>query len=68
MAREQESKRMLVEERVLIQDLQLPGVMVNAGTELTTFEKDNGQYVVIHFTGWWDVDKEYFEVRPDGIK
>ena len=66
MAREQEGNRMLVEERILIHDLPLPDVVVKAGTKLTTFEKETGQFVVVHFTGWYDVDRVYFE-ENDGI-
>jgi len=65
MAREQKGNRMLVEERVLVHDLQLPDVVVKAGTGLTTYEKENGQFVVMHFTGWYDVDSTYFE-KKDG--
>lgn len=63
-AREQEGNRMLVEERILKHDLTLPEMILKAGTELTTYEQEDGQFVVMHFTGWWDVDKMYFEDSP----
>ncbi len=66
MAREREGNRMLVEERILKRDLPLPDMVVKAGTELTTYEKETGQFVVMHFTGWYDVDRVYFETVETG--
>ena len=46
----------------LTQDLLLDSVLISAGTELEGF-KDENDYKIFHYTGWWSVPEKYFKKK-----